>query len=110
MKSDFMNFMDYEIKLWIAHVSISSISFIKVDFHITFMKLPCILYLLVNPLILYLRKANVDIQFVAESSLALAGYVTAYVTKAEKSNLQDVWTDIASSGNVYSKLWSLIVR
>ena len=63
-----------------------------------------------NPLILYLWKANVDIQFVAESSLALAGYVTAYVTKAEKSNLQDVWTDIASNGNVYSKLWSFGTR
>ena len=37
-----------------------------------------------NSLILYLWKANVDIQYVAESSLALAGYVTAYVTKAEK--------------------------
>ena len=55
---------------------------------------------------MYLWKANVDIQFVAESSLVLAGYVTAYVTKAEKSNLEDVWADIASNGNVYSKLWS----
>ena len=34
----------------------------------------------------------------AESSLALAGYVTAYVTKAEKSNLKNVWSEIASSG------------
>ena len=40
-----------------------------------------------NPLILYLWRANVDIQFVAESSLALAAYVSVYVTKAEKSNL-----------------------
>ena len=42
----------------------------------------------------------------AESSLALAGYVTAYMTKAKKSNLQDVWTDIASNGDIYSILWS----
>ena len=63
-----------------------------------------------NPLILYLWRANVDIQFVAESSLALAGYVSAYVTKAEKSNLQDVWTELASQGNIYSKLWSFGVR
>ena len=63
-----------------------------------------------NPLILYLWKANVDIQYVAESSLALAGYVTAYVTKAEKSNLQDVWSEIASSGTIYSQLWSFGTR
>ena len=61
-------------------------------------------------LILYLWKANVDIQYVAESSLALAGYVTAYVTKAEKSNLQDVWSEIASSGTLYSQLWSFGTR
>ena len=63
-----------------------------------------------NPLILYLCKANVDIQYVAESSPALAGYVTAYVTKAEKSNLQDVWSEIASSGTIYSQLWSFGTR
>ena len=60
-----------------------------------------------NPLILYLWRANVDIQFVAESSLALAGYVSAYV---EKSNLQDIWTEVASKENIYSKLWSFGVR
>ena len=37
-----------------------------------------------NPLILLLWKANINIQFVAESSLALSHYVTGYVTKAEK--------------------------
>ena len=37
-----------------------------------------------NPLLLMLWKANLDIQFVAESSLALAHYVSGYVTKAEK--------------------------
>ena len=36
-----------------------------------------------NPLILLLWKVNIDIQFVAESSLALSHYVTGYVTKAE---------------------------
>ena len=43
-----------------------------------------------NPLILMLWKANMDIQFVAESSLALAHYVSGYVTKAERSNMQEV--------------------
>ncbi len=36
-----------------------------------------------NPLLLMLWKANIDIQFVAESSLALAHYVSGYITKAE---------------------------
>ena len=43
-----------------------------------------------NPLILLLWKANIDIQFVAESSLALSHYVTGYVAKAEKSSLQEM--------------------
>ena len=34
-----------------------------------------------NPLLLLLWKANMDIQFVSESSLALAHYVSGYVTK-----------------------------
>ena len=37
-----------------------------------------------NPLFLMLWKANIDIQFVAESLLALAHYVSGYITKAEK--------------------------
>ncbi len=41
-----------------------------------------------TPLLLMLWKANIDIQFVAESSLALAHYVSGYVTKAERSNMQ----------------------
>ena len=43
-----------------------------------------------NPLLLLLWKAIIDIQFVAESSLALAHYVSEYVTKAERSNIQDI--------------------
>ena len=42
-----------------------------------------------NPLLLLLWKANIDIQFVAESLLALAHYVSGYVTKAEKSSMQN---------------------
>ena len=47
-----------------------------------------------------------DLQFVAESSLAIAQYVTGYVTKAEKSNMQDIWHEVSSHKSVYSKLWS----
>ena len=46
-----------------------------------------------------------DIQFVAESSLALSHYVTGYVTKAEKSSMQEVWQEIGESGSIYSRLW-----
>ena len=43
-----------------------------------------------NPLLLLLWKANIDIQFVAESSLAPSHYVNSYVTKAEKSSMQEI--------------------
>ena len=32
-----------------------------------------------------------DLQFTAEASLAIAHYVSGYVTKAEKSNMQELW-------------------
>ena len=59
-----------------------------------------------NPLLLLLWQANMDIQFTAESSLTLAHYVTGYVTKAEKSNMQEVWQEVNSNSSIYSKLWS----
>ena len=63
-----------------------------------------------NPLLLYLWRANIDIQFVAESSLALAHYVSGYVTKAERSNLQGIWEDIGRDKSVYGQLWSFGLR
>ena len=63
-----------------------------------------------NPLLLLLWKANIDIQFVSESSLALAHYVSGYVTKAERSNMQDIWKEIQDSKSIYSKLWSFGMR
>ena len=55
-----------------------------------------------NPLLLMLWKANMDIQFVSEFSLAFAHYVT----KAEWSNMQEVWHETGSNQTVYTKLWS----
>ena len=63
-----------------------------------------------NPLLLMLCKANMDIQFIAESTLAIAQYVTGYVTKAEKSNMQDLWQEVSSHQSIYCKLWSFGVR
>ena len=61
-------------------------------------------------LLLMLWKANIDIQYVAESSLALAHYVSGYVTKAEKSHLQDIWQEVSDSKSIYSRLWSFGIR
>ena len=63
-----------------------------------------------NPLLLMLWKANMDIQFISEKSLALAHYVTGYVTGPEKSNTQDIWDEIGSNKSIYSQLWSFGVR
>ena len=59
---------------------------------------------------LLLWKANLDIQFVSENSLALAHYVSGYVTKAEKSHMHDIWDEVSSKETLYSKLWSFGVR
>ena len=61
-----------------------------------------------NPLILLLWKANVDIQFVSESSLALADYVSGYVTKAKTSHLQDMWQEVSSDKTLYGRCLALV--
>ena len=63
-----------------------------------------------NPLILLLWQANMDIQFVAESSLALSYYVTGYVTKAEKSSMQEMWPEIGESSSIYSCRWKFGIQ
>ena len=63
-----------------------------------------------NPLVLLLWKANIDLQYIGESSMAIAQYVTGYVTKAERSNMQDLWQEVSSHESIYSKLWSFGIR
>ena len=63
-----------------------------------------------NPPLLMLWKAHIDIQFVAEASLALAHYVSGYVTKAECSNTQEIWQEVGDNKNIYSHLFSFGVR
>jgi hypothetical protein len=63
-----------------------------------------------NPLLLMLWKANMDLQYIGESSLAIAQYVTGYVTKAERSNMQDLWEEVSSHSSIYSTLWSFGIR
>ena len=63
-----------------------------------------------NPLLLMLWKANIDIQFVGEASLALAHYVSGYVTKAEQSNMQEIWQEVSDNKSIYSRLFSFGIR
>ena len=49
-------------------------------------------------------------QYINETSLALANYVTSYVTKAEKSHMQDLWQEISDTKSVFSRLWSFGLR
>ncbi len=53
-----------------------------------------------------LWKANTDIQLVAD----LAHYVSGYVTKAERSNIQEIWQEVSESKSIYGRLWSFGVR
>ena len=63
-----------------------------------------------NPLLLMLWKANIDIQFIAESSLALVHYVSGYVAKAERSSMQEIWQEVSDNKSIYSRLWSFGLR
>ena len=59
-----------------------------------------------NPILLLQMEANVDVQYIGESSWSLGKYVTSYVTKAEKVELQDLWQEL-SNRSLSSRLWSL---
>uniref|UniRef100_A0A1X7VWJ1 Uncharacterized protein n=1 Tax=Amphimedon queenslandica TaxID=400682 RepID=A0A1X7VWJ1_AMPQE len=48
-----------------------------------------------------------DLQYIAERSLSLTEYVTGYVTKAEKSHAQDLWDEVSSCDNIYSRVWKI---
>uniref|UniRef100_A0A1X7TPM6 Uncharacterized protein n=1 Tax=Amphimedon queenslandica TaxID=400682 RepID=A0A1X7TPM6_AMPQE len=60
-----------------------------------------------NPLLLKFWHANMDLQYIAERSLSLTEYVTGYVTEAEKSHAQDLWDEVSSCDNIYSRLWKI---
>ena len=44
-----------------------------------------------NPLLLMLWKANIDVQFVADDGMAITTYITDYLTKAERSHIQQTF-------------------
>ena len=51
-----------------------------------------------------------DIQFISESSLALAQYVTGYITKAEKSHMQEIWEEICDDDSLYKRLYKFGIK
>ena len=63
-----------------------------------------------NPLLLLLWKANIDVSFTSECSLALADYVSGYVTKAERGHMQELWQDIFDNKGLYSKLFRIGIK
>ena len=63
-----------------------------------------------NPCLMLWKGPNIDIHFVAEASLALAHYVSGNVTKAERSNMQEIWQEVSDNKSIYSCLWSFGIR
>ena len=63
-----------------------------------------------NPLLLLLWKANIDVSFTSECSLALADYVSGYVTNAERGHMQELWQDIFDNKGLYSKLFRIGIK
>ena len=47
-----------------------------------------------NPALLLAWKANVDVSYIADKAHGVAGYTTGYITKCEKSHLEDIANDI----------------
>ena len=49
-----------------------------------------------NPSLLLALGANIDVQYIGESSWSLAKYVTSYITKAEKVEMEELWQELTS--------------
>ena len=51
-----------------------------------------------------------DIQYMAESTGTVCSYITGYITKTERSHMQETWEAIASDKDLYSSLFSFGVK
>ena len=60
-----------------------------------------------NPVLLNVLGANMDIQFVGDKDMAVSTYVSGYLTKCEKSHLQDHWDEIGNEKSLCSKLFKI---
>jgi hypothetical protein len=47
-----------------------------------------------NPTILLVWAANIDIQYIGESSMVLNRNITTFVTKAEKNASEGIWNEL----------------
>ncbi|XP_078535010.1 uncharacterized protein LOC144821653 [Lissotriton helveticus] len=63
-----------------------------------------------NPVILSMWNANMDIQYVADNSIAVARYVTSYITKSEKTELKEMWEDISHEKSLSKKLYTYSLK
>jgi len=62
-----------------------------------------------NPTLLILLQANVDVQYIGESSWSLAKYVMSYITKAEKMELEELWEELTHK-SLNTRLWSICLK
>ena len=58
-----------------------------------------------NKILISQWNANMDIQFISESTYSLVGYVTKYITKGDKSHLSN--DDFGLEDSIIRKLWSV---
>uniref|UniRef100_A0A914W3U3 Helitron helicase-like domain-containing protein n=1 Tax=Plectus sambesii TaxID=2011161 RepID=A0A914W3U3_9BILA len=63
-----------------------------------------------NPLLLYLWQANIDVQFIGETTMVINRYITKYATKSEKQKTADLWSMINKSKNPRGQLQSLVLK
>ena len=61
-----------------------------------------------NPILLYLWKGNVDIQFIGEKSESLVEYISKYATKAPKSEITDF--DLNAMKNENKSTWAQLFQ
>uniref|UniRef100_A0A914VPN6 ATP-dependent DNA helicase n=1 Tax=Plectus sambesii TaxID=2011161 RepID=A0A914VPN6_9BILA len=63
-----------------------------------------------NPLLLYLWRANIDVQFIGETTMVINRYITKYTTKSEKQKTADLWSMIDKSKSTRGQLQSLVLK
>ena len=63
-----------------------------------------------NIILLILWEGNVDIKFISDIEGILNAYITAYLTKAEFGNSNELWNTINKSMNVYSMFKSIALK
>lgn len=63
-----------------------------------------------NPILLLLWDANIDIQFIHESSRSLDNYLTSNITKSEKNSNEEAWDACNKNKSLQSNLKSFALK